>query len=80
MSYVQTTDTTCRTCSGTGFIFRGQTMRHEIQRMRNGVTKKEIYFSRLRNLCPECMGSGVTLPREVQRTPWELAFQIVSSK
>jgi hypothetical protein len=79
MSYIQTTDTACRTCGGTGFIFRGRTMRHEILRERNGNTRREIY-SRVRDLCPECMGSGVHLPREVQRTPWELAFQIVGSK
>jgi DnaJ-class molecular chaperone len=80
MSYIQTTNKTCRTCGGAGFIFRGQTMRHEIQRTQNGITKREIYTSRVRDLCPECLGSGVHFPREVQRTPWELAFQIVNLK
>jgi hypothetical protein len=80
MSYIQTTDTTCRTCGGTGFIFRGRTMKHEIVRARDGITTREIRSSRLRDLCPECLGSGATIPREVQRTPWELAFQILKPK
>ncbi len=80
MSYIQTTNTTCRTCCGTGFVFRGRTLLHEIVSKRDGITKRESTTSRLRDLCPECLGSGVTLPREVQRTPWELAFQIVGSK
>lgn len=80
MSYIQTTNTTCRTCSGTGFVFRGRTLRHEIVSRRDGITMREVTTSRLRDLCPECLGSGVTLPRNVQRTPWALAFQIVGSK
>jgi len=80
MSYIQTTDTACRTCGGTGFIYRGRTMRHEILRTRDGITTREIATSRLRDLCPECLGSGVHIPREVQRTPWELAFEILNPK
>ncbi len=80
MSYIQTSDTTCRTCGGTGFVYRGRTMRHEIVHKRDGITAREIKTSRLRDLCPECMGSGVHIAREVQRTPWELAFEILNSK
>lgn len=80
MSYIQTSDTACRSCGGTGFIYRGRTMRHEIVRTRDGIASREITTSRIRDLCPECMGSGVHIPREVQRTPWELAFEILNPK
>lgn len=75
MSYMQTVDTVCRTCSGSGFTWRGRTMRHERLHTRHGITTREIHLSRLRDVCPECCGSGMTLLCDVQRTPWDLVFR-----
>jgi len=43
-------------------------------------TPCQSLISRVYDFCPECLGTGVTIPRAMQRTPWELAFEIVSSK
>lgn len=75
MSDRQTTGATCCTCCGRGFVFRGGTMQHESDR-----APCQRFTSRLYDFCPECLGTGVTIPRALQRTPWELAFEFVGSK
>lgn len=75
MSDIQTPGATCCTCRGRGFVFRGGTMQHATSR-----TPSQSLISRVYDFCPECLGTGVTIPRAMQRTPWELAFEIVSSK
>jgi len=75
MSYIQASSATCCTCCGKGFVFRGGTMQHVADR-----TPCQSLTSRVYNFCPECLGTGVTIPRAAQRTPWELAFETVGSK
>ncbi|AGK56327.1 hypothetical protein HYPDE_23203 [Hyphomicrobium denitrificans 1NES1] len=75
MSPIRRTNTSCSTCNGCGFVWRGRMTCHEVISSRQGITKGQIYLSRLRDVCPECKGFGVTLVRDVQRTPWQLAFQ-----
>jgi hypothetical protein len=65
----------CRTCGGTGFVWRGRVVRSETLSIDNGKPTVRVCVSRIRDLCPECRGTGSTLPREIQRTPWALALR-----
>jgi DnaJ-class molecular chaperone len=65
----------CRTCQGDGFIWRGIIRRHQTLTLREGQPTVQVSVSRIRDVCPECHGTGTTLPREVQRTPWALALR-----
>jgi len=79
MSSVQSTDRSCNTCGGSGFTSRGRTMHHESRHAGNSTASRSL-VSHLHDLCPECLGTGVHIPREIQRTPWELAFETVIRK
>lgn len=75
MSHIQITVTSCRTCNGSGFIWRGRVMQHETLSIQQGKPTVHVYISHIRDICPECHGTGATLPREIQRTPWALALR-----
>jgi len=68
-------ENSCRTCSGTGFVWRGRVMQHETAGVHQGKPSVHVHIFRIRDLCPECHGTGATLPREIQRTPWALALR-----
>lgn len=51
MSRIQPSNASCSTCNGAGFVWRGRTMRHEIIGNHQGITTRQIYTSRLRDLC-----------------------------
>jgi DnaJ-class molecular chaperone len=65
----------CRTCNSTGFVWRGRVTRHETLGIEHGKATVHDRFSHIKDICPECHGTGVTSPRKIQRTPWELAFR-----
>lgn len=65
----------CHTCNGEGFVWRGRIMQHQTVTIRAGKPLVRVYVSHVRDLCPECHGTGTTLPREIQRTPWALALR-----
>jgi len=72
---VEIEKTACRTCNGTGFVWRGRVMQHETLSSQQGKTAVQVHVSRIRDLCPECRGTGVHLHREIQRTPWALILR-----
>jgi hypothetical protein len=50
-------------------------MQHETLSIQHGKPTVHVHVSRIRDLCPECHGTGATVPRQIQRTPWALALQ-----
>jgi DnaJ-class molecular chaperone len=76
MSDILVEKSSCHTCNGAGFVWRGRMMQHTTCKLRHGMPIVNVYVSRLKDLCPECHGTGTTLAREIQRTPWALALRL----
>lgn len=65
----------CRTCDGSGFVCCGRVMQHQIRSVRNGKPTVDVHVFRIRNICAECHGTGVALPRVTQHTSWRVALR-----
>jgi DnaJ-class molecular chaperone len=72
---ISITENSCPTCNGAGFVWRGRVKQHRIVNFRNGNSTVHVHVLRLRDICPECHGTGVASPREIQHTPWLLALR-----
>jgi DnaJ-class molecular chaperone len=66
MSQNQFSVVSCPTCNGSGFVWRRLAMKHETIFMCQGKPAVHIHVSRIKNLCPECRGTGVPLSQKRQ--------------